>query len=111
MTSATAGSLSGTSGALLRALEMEVACAQRERQAKRLAAGLMRQLGIAPHGIDMVCWLSDASCRNNADAMARWIVRQLADAGYEAELLYQPDCEVLLKRLNRYLSYMEAANA
>ena len=39
------------------------------------------------------------------------IVRQLADSAYERDLADQPEYEVLLKRLNRYLSCMEAANA
>lgn len=99
------------SAELLLKLEEELDAARRERRARRLAEALVPMIGINPYGIDVVCWLADAACRNNADALTRWVVQQLRDESFPLEAIMNPELDVLLKRLERHLSRREAANA
>ncbi len=71
-----------------------------------LAATLMRQFQINPYGIDLVCWLANAKCRNNEEALRYWTLRQIKTdhATQDAGAL-----EELSKRLNRRLSCLRDA--
>ncbi|MEC9363333.1 MAG: hypothetical protein VYC42_08930 [Pseudomonadota bacterium] len=99
------------SAELLLKLEEELNAVRRERHARRLAEALAPMIGINPHGIDVVCWLADADCRNNADALTRWVVQQLRDESFPLEAIMSTEQDVLLMRLERHLSRRGAANA
>jgi hypothetical protein len=68
-------------------------------RAKVYASALMQRFLIRPHGIDLVCWLADASCRTNENAIVQWVQSQLASTAADDA----PDIDELSARLSRLL--------
>lgn len=99
-----------TAEQILDALEPHIEDLRRRREAKHLALVLLMQLQIQPDGIQCVCVLADASCKNNTEALTKWVGQQLLDPELRAtrgiSVGYQ-----LLRRLNKKLLSLEAANS
>ncbi|MDB5968320.1 MAG: hypothetical protein JWQ90_770 [Hydrocarboniphaga sp.] len=102
-------SLTGLSKELLvRRLEQELSAKAQRGVARRIAPVLMQELHLHPSGIDVICWIADASCRTNADAVTNWILGQLSQTD---EISPMPSTIELAARLSRHLQNMEAANS
>lgn len=96
---------------LIAQLEAEYEAMRRQRQAARLAAALMGEWHINPQGIDLVCWLADANCRSNADALRSWIVLQMADPDFVQQTEYEFEIAILRDRLRERLMLVERSFA
>lgn len=96
---------------LLKLMGAEASAAGRQRQARRLAPALSTALGVHPNGIDLVCWIADAHCKSNLEAVAVWIAHELEDPDFQHEALHTPEIDLLAQRLNRRLMKMEASRA
>lgn len=96
---------------LLAQLQHELKAVTRERLARRLAPSLMRMLGIRPHGIDLIVWISDEGQHSNADAVVAWISNELAHPEFRLEEFHTPELDLLAQRLARRLNLMEASYA
>lgn len=96
---------------LIAQLEAEHEAMRRQRQAARMAAALMAEWHINAGGVDLVCWLADASCRSNADALKTWIVLQMADPEYIKHAEYEFEIAILRERLRERLMQVERSFA
>lgn len=106
------GDLESSSKAqLIAQLEAEHEAVLRQRQAARLAVSLLGEWKINPKGIDLVCWLTDANCRSNADALRRWIVFQMADQEFVQRAEYELEIAILRDRLRERLMQIERSFA
>lgn len=77
-----------------------------KRRAARYAATLVQIFRINPRGIDLVCWIAHASCRNNDEATRYWVIRQLkSHTGSVSEF----GLEELIRRLRRRLDALPSA--
>jgi hypothetical protein len=79
-------------------------------RARRYSAALISQLHINPYGIDLVCHLSDATCRDNEQAIVRWVSIQLKDEDFQRESVHTSATDVLLLRLQRQIADLTSAN-
>jgi hypothetical protein len=61
---------------------------------------LVQLFKINPRGIDLVCWLANASCRNNEEATRHWVQRQLRSRCSDGAVV---GLEELIRRLRRRL--------
>ncbi|MCK5768946.1 hypothetical protein [Algiphilus sp.] len=96
---------------LLQRLEREVARIGCERNARRYAAILTRDLRIEPSAVHLICYLADARSRNNRDALTLWILEQYEDERFLLMAEHTPEIDLLRDRLVRRLARMEAANS
>lgn len=99
-----------TAEQIIESLEPHFEELQRHREARRLGMSLLLHLHIQPDGIQCVCLLADATCKNNAEAITRWVGQELLDPDLRVDPGTSP-MDHLLRRLNRHLLSLEAANA
>lgn len=96
---------------LLDQIELQLRAKARMGVARRLAPQLITQLFIPPEGVDLICWIADARCRTNQEAIVHWINTQLIELESQDTLLGHPLIEEMISRLVRTLHRLEAANS
>lgn len=79
-------------------------------QARQLVSPIAVALSIPLDGVDAVWWLDQSRCRNNCEALTRWITQQLHDGESE----HSPDTpliDTLIPQLQRHFDRRAASLA
>lgn len=98
--------------AVLEALDREARDLQQHRRARRLARGLLNQLGLYPESLDLVGWLDGEMQSTNLSMLTDWVLSQLEDEALDLEDGGGSEALglELLRRFQHHLALRDGAN-